>query len=50
MVDQPEGQCFDLGYEAFIDRYMRLQERAFGSEDFDEAMTAYRAKRAPDWR
>ena len=43
-------ECFDLGYEAFLDRYMGLQERAFESEDFGEAMTAYRAKRAPDWR
>ncbi len=43
-------ECFDLGYEAFLERYMGLQEQAFGSKDFAEAMTAYRAKRAPRWR
>jgi enoyl-CoA hydratase/carnithine racemase len=42
-------ECFDLGYEAFLERYMELQEQAFGSKDFEEAMTAYRAKRAPNW-
>jgi len=42
--------CFDLGYEAFLDRYMDLQARAFASPDFAEAMAAYRAKRVPDWR
>lgn len=43
-------ECFDLGYEAFLERYIGLQEHAFGSKDFEEAMKAYRAKRAPDWR
>ncbi len=42
-------ECFDLGYEAFLERYMGLQEQAFGSKDFEEAMTAYRAKRGPNW-
>ena len=44
------GRCFDLGYEAFLDHYMPLQEQAFGSQDFKEAMTAYRANRKPNWR
>ena len=47
---QAVTECFDLGYEAFLERYMGLQEQAFGSKDFEEAMTAYRAKRAPDRR
>jgi len=42
-------ECFDLGYDAFLERYLGLQEQAFGSQDFEEAMTAYRAKRAPNW-
>ena len=47
---QAVNECFDLGYEPFLERYMGLQEQAFGSKDFDEAMIAYRAKRAPNWR
>jgi enoyl-CoA hydratase/carnithine racemase len=44
------NECFDLGYEPFLERYMGLQEQALGSNDFGEAMTAYNAKRAPNWR
>ena len=38
-----------LGSEAFLERYIDLQERAFESKDFEEAMTAYRAKHNPEW-
>ncbi|PPR26107.1 MAG: putative enoyl-CoA hydratase echA8 [Alphaproteobacteria bacterium MarineAlpha10_Bin3] len=44
------NECFDLRFEPFLERYMGLQEQAFASKDFNEAMTAYRAKRAPVWR
>ena len=46
---QAIGQCFDLGYQAFLEHYTGLQARAFGSTDFEEAMAAHRAKRRPNW-
>lgn len=40
---------FDLDYERFLDRYLELQSRAIDSEDFEEAMAAYREDRMPEW-
>lgn len=41
--------AFDLNYEPFLDRYMDLQTQAIDSEDFEEAMAAYREERMPEW-
>jgi enoyl-CoA hydratase/carnithine racemase len=46
---QAIDQCFDLGYDAFLEYYTGLQTQAFASKDFAEAMSAYRAKRDPVW-
>lgn len=43
-------ECFDLGFEDFYRRYLELQERATSSEDFAEALAAYREKRPPVWK
>lgn len=42
--------CFDLGYEAFLDRYLDLQTQAMSSEDFEEAREAYLEDRHPQWK
>ncbi|MCH8111322.1 MAG: enoyl-CoA hydratase/isomerase family protein [Proteobacteria bacterium] len=42
--------CFDLDFDSFRDRYMDLQEKAMSSDDFQEAMTAYREQRKPRWK
>ena len=42
--------CFDLGFEEFFERYLKLQDRAMSSEDFREAMAAYREDRRPVWK
>ena len=39
--------CFDLDFDGFRDRYMELQAKAMDSDDFQEAMTAYRERRKP---
>lgn len=44
------GACFDLDFDCFLTRYMALQERAMDSDDFREAMVAYREDRDPEWR
>ena len=41
--------CFDLGWDAFYQKYLVLQERAVAAPDFAEAMDAYRAGREPRW-
>ena len=41
--------CFDLGWEAFLHKYLTLQGRAMAAPDFAEAMTAYGEGRDPDW-
>jgi enoyl-CoA hydratase/carnithine racemase len=46
---QAIDQCFDLDYDAFLQYYTGLQAQAFASKDFEEAMSAYRAKRDPRW-
>jgi len=42
-------ECFDLGFDDFFAKYLDLQRRAVESEDFEEAMTAYREDRPPNW-
>lgn len=43
------NDCFDLEFDPFLERYMDLQQQAFDSEDFKEAIDAYHAKRRPAW-
>ncbi len=43
------GQCFDLDFETFFSLYKERQLQATGSDDYREAMTAYREKRQPNW-
>ena len=42
--------CFDLDFDRFCARYMDLQSKAMTSDDFHEAMVAYREKRTPVWK
>jgi enoyl-CoA hydratase/carnithine racemase len=42
-------ECFDMGFDAFFAKYLDLQRRAVESPDFEEAMTAYREDRPPNW-
>ena len=44
------AECFDLDFDHFRDRYMELQKQAMSSDDFHEAMAAYREKRKPQWK
>ena len=44
------ADCFDLDFDHFRDRYMELQKKAMSSDDFHEAMAAYREKRKPQWK
>ena len=41
---------FDLNFTQFHDRYMESQTKAMSSDDFHEAMAAYREKRTPVWK
>lgn len=41
--------CFDLGFDAFFERYLELQKNAIEAPDFSEAMAAYREDRPPHW-
>jgi len=41
--------CFDLGWEAFFNKYLKLQQKAVAAPDFAEAMEAYRTGRDPRW-
>ncbi|MDA0229981.1 MAG: enoyl-CoA hydratase/isomerase family protein [Proteobacteria bacterium] len=41
--------CFDLDFESFFSLYKECQTEATSSDDFREAMTAYREKRPPNW-
>ncbi len=43
------NSCYDLDFETFFSLYKERQLRATSSDDFREAMTAYREKRAPNW-
>jgi len=50
LAKQATISAFDLDFERFLERYMKLQEIAMSSDDFKEAMAAYREKRAPVWK
>ena len=39
--------CFDLGWDAFFQKYLVLQETVVAAPDFGEAMDAYRSSRTP---
>jgi enoyl-CoA hydratase/carnithine racemase len=41
--------CFDLDFESFFSLYKERQSQATSSDDFHEAMTAYRKNRPPNW-
>jgi enoyl-CoA hydratase/carnithine racemase len=41
------GLAFDLNWKDFLEEYMVCQERTLGSEEYREAMAAYREKREP---
>ncbi len=43
------AECFDRDFEAFFALYKERQNQATASEDFREAMTAFREKRPPVW-
>ena len=43
-------ECFDMGFDAFFAKYLDLQEKATASDDFTEAMDAYREDRPPVWQ
>ena len=42
-------ECFDLGWDAFFQKYLAMQNQATAAPDFAEAMEAYRAGRDPRW-
>jgi enoyl-CoA hydratase/carnithine racemase len=42
-------KCFDLDFESFFSSYKECQTEATRSDDFREAMTAYRENRSPNW-
>ena len=41
--------CYDLDFETFFSLYKERQIQATSSDDFNEAMTAYRENRPPNW-
>ncbi len=41
--------CYDLDFETFFSLYKELQLHATNSDDFQEAMAAYRENRPPSW-
>jgi len=43
------NSCYDLDFETFFSLYKERQLRATSSDDFSEAMIAYREKRLPNW-
>lgn len=43
------AHAFDLDFDQFLSRYMDLQTNAMASDDFREAMAAYRERRTPVW-
>ena len=43
------NHCFDLDFETFFSLYKERQSRATNSDDYREAMTAYRENRPPNW-
>jgi len=49
LTKQATNDAFDLGYEAFFEQYLELQDEAMSSPDFDEAMDAIQNDRQPEW-
>ncbi len=43
------NNCYDLDFETFFSLYKEHQFRATSSDDFSEAMSAYRENRLPKW-
>jgi len=43
------NHAFDLAFEPFLAEYLELQEQALNSDDFEEATTAYREDRQPEF-
>jgi enoyl-CoA hydratase/carnithine racemase len=43
------AECFDRDFDSFFALYKERQNQATSSEDFREAMVAYREKRPPVW-
>ncbi len=43
------NNCYDLDFETFFSLYKEHQLRATSSDDFSEAMSAYRENRLPKW-
>ena len=43
------AECFDRDFDSFFALYKKRQNQATASEDFREAMAAYREKRPPVW-
>lgn len=43
------NKCYELGFEQFFESYKDSQATAVHSEDFKEAMTAYKQNREPVW-
>ncbi len=43
------AECFDRDFESFFALYKERQDQATASEDFREAMAAFREKRPPVW-
>jgi hypothetical protein len=44
------NQAFDTDYEAILQYYFELQQRAQFSPDAEEAKRAYLDKRTPNWQ
>ena len=42
--------CFDMGFDAFFEKYLDRQQQAMDAPDFAEAMTAYKENRQPKWQ
>lgn len=49
LAKQVMNDAFDLSYEPILEEYLELQRQAMDSPDFEEATTAYREDRQPEW-
>ena len=49
MAKLATNRAFDLDFKNFYEEYIKLQEVAMTSADFDEAAVAYRENRDPEW-